>query len=692
MATPHVPSAFSRVVAWAPGLIVVAVLAAYHNSLHGPFVFDDASSIVTNPTIRHLWPLTDPLSPPTSNVTAQGRPLLNLSLAVNHAISGTEVWSYHVLNVLIHACAALTLFGVIRRALRLPRLAAQWGRRADGIALVVASLWAVHPLQTESVTYVIQRAESLMGLCYLLTVYAFLRAVEAAGPAGADVAAAGSSRRSRRWWFAGVAACAAGMATKEVMVTAPLMILLLDVVLVSGTGFGPVGRRAGWHAALFSTWLLLGWLVLQTGGNRGGSVGFGVGVAWWDYGLTQFRAVAHYLVLALWPSSLVFEYGTFWITNPADVAVEAAVLLGLLGLTITGLARRHPLSLLGAWFLGILAPTSLAPGTTQMIVEHRLYLPLAAVIFAAVLGVARAGAGRSARVVAALAAALVLVSVALTVRRNHDYRSEVALWQDTLAKRPGNPLAHFMLAGAWERQGETARALAGYEEMLRLKPDFSVGREHFGELLLKLGCRAEAIIQFEAALKLQPEYADAHANLGIALAGDDRMQAAIEHLETAARLAPGSAEIPFNLGNVLAAAGRRDDAIAAFLRAAQLNPGVPEVQFNLANAFAEQGRLADAARHYEAALALRSAYPAAHYNLANLLARSGRQAQAVPHYEAALRDRPDYAEAHHNLAGALLELGRPAESVPHYEATLRLAPDFPQARANLERARRALAR
>jgi hypothetical protein len=168
---------------WACLVVIVAAgFAAYHNSFHGPFVFDDASSIVTNPTIRTLWPLTEPLTPPSANVTAQGRPLLNLSLAINYALGGTAVQGYHVGNFLIHACAALTLFGIVRRTLR-----RRWAvetrpshrptalsagdvnlrkghDHATWFALAVAVLWTVHPLQTESVTYIIQRAESLVGL------------------------------------------------------------------------------------------------------------------------------------------------------------------------------------------------------------------------------------------------------------------------------------------------------------------------------------------------------------------------------------------------------------------------------------------------------------------------------------------------------------------------------------------------
>lgn len=621
---------------WAILVIVAAAWAAYANSLSGPFVFDDSSSIVTNPTIRDVWRWSEVLAGPATNVTAQGRPILNLSLAVNYALGGTAVGGYHVMNLVIHALAGVVLFGLVRRTL-VREAPAGW------LALAVAVLWVVHPLQTESVTYVIQRAESLMGLFYLLTVYCFVRGVE--------------SERGRGWLVAAVAACALGMATKEVMATAPLMVLFYDRTFVAPSFGEALRRRWGFYAALFSTWLLLAWLVMQGGGNRGGSVGFGAGVEAGAYWLTQFEAVATYVRLAFWPAPLVFEYGTFWISGVGEIWAEALLAVGLLAVTVHGLWRRTALGFAGAWFFGILAPTSLAPGTTQMIVEHRMYLSLAAVLAVAVVGAWRVLGERRKAIVWAACVGAAVVALGLTVRRNADYRTEVGLWSDTVAKRPENPLAHFMLAGAQERAGDVERAVASYAEALRLKPDFSVGHENFGELLLKLGRRKEAIERFEAALRLQPEFADAHMNLGNALLVEGRAAEAVRHLGEAVRLAPGTAEMRFNFANALAAVGRGKEAVAEFEAALARPAGNPAV------------------------------HVAAHYEVANLLAMTARQAEAVPHYEAALRARSDYAEAHHNLGSALFELGRLREAAEHHEATLRIAPEFPNARANLERVR-----
>jgi hypothetical protein len=152
-------------------VLVLAALATYRNSFASPFVFDDRTSIEENQSIRRLWPLGPVLSPPCNGETVGGRPLLNLSFALNYALGGLDVRGYHAANLAIHLAAALLLLGVVRRTLLLPGLRERFGGAATPLALAAALLWMVHPLQTESVTYIVQRAESLCGCFYLLTLY-----------------------------------------------------------------------------------------------------------------------------------------------------------------------------------------------------------------------------------------------------------------------------------------------------------------------------------------------------------------------------------------------------------------------------------------------------------------------------------------------------------------------------------------
>ena len=175
--------------------MAVVGLLVYANTLSGPFIFDDLTSIEQNPSIRRLWPLSEPLSPPRDTPVA-GRPLLNLSFAVNYAVGGLDVTGYHLVNLAIHLLAALVLFGLVRRTLLLPSLAPRVGESATNLAAAAALLWMVHPLNSEVVDYVTQRSASLMGLCYLLTLYCSVRALSA----GARRWGSQPSPRARREW------------------------------------------------------------------------------------------------------------------------------------------------------------------------------------------------------------------------------------------------------------------------------------------------------------------------------------------------------------------------------------------------------------------------------------------------------------------------------------------------------------
>ena len=604
---------------WAPLLLVIAGLAAYAGSFSGPFVFDDVASIVENPTLRH-WESS--LTPPLASTTS-GRPLVNLSLAANYAVSGTAVWSYHAVNVAIHVLAALVLLGLIRRT-----LAADENPAAAVLAAVAALLWMLHPLQTEAVTYVVQRAESLMGLCYLLTLYAFRRGAE-------------SASLRPRWWFAvSLTACFLGMATKEVMVSAPLIALLYDRTFLAGSFREAWRLRARVYLGLGASWLLLALLVLS-GQGRNGTAGFGGAIPWTSYALTQFPAITHYLWLSLWPRPLIFYYGRAVVTDPWRAGLPALFILVLLIATGWALVRRPALGFLGAFFFLILAPSSsVVPVATETMAEHRMYLALIPVVVGAVLGL---HAWRPAAVLpAGLTAAAVLA--VLTWQRNAVYGDALGLWEDTVAHRPANPWA----------------------------------RNEFGSELARRPNRLEdAAAQFREALRLKPDYVDAHNNLGNTLLRlPGRANEALIEYQAAVRLAPANAVLRSNLGNALVRLpGRGPEARAQYEAAIRLNPDFPETRYALANLLANAPENFTAAiAQYREALRLRPDYIEAHTNLGNVLLKTaGGTGEAIAQYREALRLNPGYVQAHYNLATALRGIpGRRDEAMAEYEEVLRL--------------------
>ena len=613
----------------AGAIIVVAAVAAYRHSFRVPFVYDDDGSITNNPSIRSLWPIWSVLKPLPGGMPVSGRPILNLSFALNYAISGLNVWSYHVFNLAVHILAGLTLFGILKWTL-LRWSALSQTRLSDGaeqrvgdnalhpntsIAFIIALIWTVHPLQTEAVVYVSQRAESLMGLFYLLTLYFFirgadadlkvgriapntpgaLRKTEASSSTPPNRAYWGQSAPPRNWFLAlSILFCLLGMATKEVMISAPLIVLLYDRTFVAGTFREAWKLRKRYYLGLASTWLVLIWLVLGTG-SRGGTAGFGLAVAPWSYALIQFQAIVHYLRLAIWPHPLVFYYGRP-VAAIGAIAIDAAIVVLLVGWSALSLTRcwtppgasalgtmrstssysGQVTGFSGAAFFLILAPSSsIVPVGTEMIAEHRMYLSLAAVVAVAVGGiwffVGRLLAARSVYFCVFLFLAVAGGLALTTDRRIDDYRSDLALWTDTAAKMPNN----------------------------------STIRANLGSALLQAGNAPAAMLQCREAVRLNPDNARAQSGLADALVQTDRRAEAIEHYQSALRINPGLFEARNNLGIALAQSGLLPEATAQFQEAVRLKPDVFEAHNNLAMVLAKAGRLPEAGMEFEAALRLK---------------------------------------------------------------------------------------
>jgi Flp pilus assembly protein TadD len=565
--------------------IVVAGIAAYANSFGAPFVFDDDEAIVNNPSIRDLPSLREVLlGGQDAGMTGNGRPVLNLTLAVNHALGGYNVWGYHAVNVLIHVLAALTLFSLVRQTLHRPPLAERWGAVALPAGFFTALLWLVHPLQTESVTYIVQRAESLAGLLCLLTLWLFMRGTK--GP------------RKSIWLTASTAACLLGMATKEVMVAAPLLVLLYDRTFVAGSFRAAWQSRGRYYLALVATWIPLAWLVARTGG-RGDSAGFDAGVSEWTYLLTQCDAIVHYLRLAFWPHPQVLDYGNTVIPSLTAVWWQAVLLSGLVLATAWGLWRRPPWGFAGAWLFVLLAPSSsFVPVATQTMAEHRMYLALAAPVLLVVLGMLTLLGRRTWWVLAGAT----LVLLPLTISRNAVYASRLTLWADTVGQRPGNPRAHNNLGIELAVAGRGAEATQHFEEALRLQPNLADARNNLANELLRQGRLPEAIAHYETALRTKPDDVLALGNLGVALLQAGRLREAMARYEQLLALDPDDASAQGNLGYLLLESGRPADALPHYERAALLQPGDATALLNLAVALTRTGRPQEAAARCDEAL------------------------------------------------------------------------------------------
>jgi tetratricopeptide (TPR) repeat protein len=656
-----------------PVLIVVAGLWAYHNSFAGAFLLDDEHAIVHSKEVRQLGPIS------VATLLA-GRSLVTLSLQVNHALGGLDPWGYHLVNLVIHLLAALALYGVVRRTLLLDRLRARYQHGATWIALAAALLWVVHPLQTESVTYVIQRAESLMGLFYLLTVYCVVRGMGSAWG---------------KWWYAAaVIFCALGMLSKEVMCTAPVLVLLYDRVFLAPSWGQLVRRRWGLYLGLACTWAALAKTAVWVLGSNAPAgteeaVGFGVkGVTPAAYALSQPGVILHYLRLAFWPDPLCLDYRWAATRTTGDIILPAVAVAALLVATLWALWHRPALGYWGAWFFLILAPTSSIVPLKDLAFEHRMYLPLAAVLVLVVLAGAALWDSASRRLTlggrprAVFAAGLILVPVVLlavwTTRRNEDYRSPLVMWADVVRKRPTNARGQYNLGHALYRDGRVAESVAHFREAVRLEPSFAPAHLNLGNALLAQGQPEEAAGHFREAFRLEPSYAFAHYNLANVLVGQGKVDEAVGHYRQAVRLDPNFPEAHNNLGRALALGGKSAEAVGHYQQALRLDPKFVLAHANLGDALLSQARAAEAVIEYREALRLDRDFAPGHGKLGSAFLMLGAWGEAAACFRRAVALRPREAASHRNLAFALGKQGRADEARAEYRVSLSLDLDWPR--------------
>ncbi len=553
-------------------LLVDLALVAYYGSFRGAFFLDDVPHIIENPTIRSLTA--------TWATCREGpRPLLFLSLAGNYAIGGVRPFGYHVFNFLVHVTAGLALLGIVRRSLirnGTPE------NSALGPAFAVALLWTVHPLQTQSVTYIIQRGESMMGMCYLLLLYLVIRS--------------DGSRRPWLWQCAALTAGLAGFGCKEVMVTAPLVVALYDRTFLA-TSWSEILKRRGWLYAVLgavsATMILRAVLTPNTQADVSAGFGFPHYTPW-QYLWTQASVIVYYLRLCFWPWPLCLDYMWPIARSAGPAIIPGLLLLGLVAISVAGMVRRRWWGWLGVAFFLILAPTSSIMPIADTAAEHRMYLPLAAVVAVVVLLVNHSldlivpAAGTRRVLKIALLALATGVLIALTWERNRDYQDAVRMWSSVVRVAPHNPRAQLNLG-------------------------------------IELGLRGESELerrQYERALEIHAGYPKAHLNLGVWYAEHDQRQRAVEHYREAIRLQPRYAKAYTAWGNLLAREGELREALQYYRRSLEIEPNLAAAHLHASQAYYELGQHRPAAWHLRRVVDLAPEIRAARRQLAWILATS----------------------------------------------------------------------
>lgn len=705
--------------AFAVALILVCGSLAYSNAITDTFVGLDArESIRDNPYIRSFWPPGNPVSLPMwgsaavieQSATVSYRPVFSLVLSLTYNLFGGSAGAFHIVSIAIHLLAAIVMLEAVHLTAR------NLGASAfESIALGCATslLWALHPLQTESVTYVVQSSESLMGLFVLLTMYCAIRAR--------------SGTHHRAWSAATVVAAAGAIGSKQSAVALPLLLLLYDHTFSPP----PTYRRyRPWLYIATSLPIALITSLILHGVRSAARPQRAI-----DYALSQPGVILHYLRLSFWPEDLFLYVNTdlFQVSSRAGALLLALPIAVALVLTAAGLWRRHWAGYVGAWFFLTLGPTSSFLAISDRIQEHRMYLPLAAIaLLVAVVGnfgIDRATTSISVdaptrRVFKSLTLATILLALGLrTHARNLDYHHEFTAMhpadlheafrinadhvlsnpeylarEQALAHRllatPDTPqtdrrYAHFILGLAAAQSANFLQAAQEIRRTLADDPKFAYAHHWLGKVLALDDRLQDAIEEFRSAIRLEPDFPYAYVDLGRALLDAGDPVGARRCFHDALGVQPGLAEAHFELG-ILAL--ERNDAAGAkrhFLRAVEDRPDLADARYELALLQRDEGDLDEAFEHLEAAVRYAPDNAPARYELGQLLVEKGRDAEAEAELRAAIRSQPDFADAHRELAALLVRNHRYAEASALLDEAIRLDPKSAQAHFLLGLVRRA---
>ena len=672
------------------GVVLGVTWLAYQPAWHGGFLWDDDHHI-TPAALQSLGGLGRIWF--DMGATLQYYPLLHSVFWVLHRMLGDQMLGYHLVNLAVHSLAVTMLFVTLRR-LAMPG------------ALFAVALFALHPVQVESVAWITELKNTLSTVFYLGAALLYLRF---------------DRTRNPRAYAAAFLVLALALLTKTVAGMLPFGLL---VVLWWHRG-GISWRRdvvplAPMAAAGICMGLVTAWWELEF--NRTGTAAFSLSLA--ERFLIAGRATWHQLASLAWPVNLLFSYPR-WDLNAA-ASWQYVYPIGALAVLVAGWAVRHrtraPLAAL--LFFGVtLAPTlgvfNLYTFRYSFVADHYQYVACIG-IFALIAAAAATALQRLPRWAAFAGATTVLIVLtSLTWRQSANYASAEASYRAILAGHPQSWFAHANL-GATLLHSSPEEAIGHLQKAIELKPDLAEAHSTLAMAYLNGGrlkdaadeaARAlvfdarlpgarrtladafrvqgrydEAVREYRAVIAMRLEDADAHDGLGLALAALGRHADATAEHRRAIEIDPARGQSFYFLGSVLQQQGQLPGAIAAFERGLPLAPQSADLRNNLAVALEQAGRTSDAERYYKEALALDPALSDASFNLATLLARTRREAESVPYFQAVLAREPGADDIRLHLGIVLIQLGRRAQAIAELQQVVVREPENADARKNLQRA------
>jgi len=652
--------------------------------------YDDSDYVTENTHVQSGLKWDNVVWAFTTGHASNWHPLTWVSHMLDCQLFGLKAGAHHLVSVGFHIANTLLLFLLLRRM-----TGAEWR------SVLVAGLFALHPLHVESVVWASERKDVLSAFFFMLTLLAYVHYVGKSSLIGDRTTdhAPRNARFAFGYYLLALCFFTLGLMSKPMLVTLPFVLLLLDYWPLQRFSFSPphYSDTPSLHPARASAFRLLlekvpffvlaaassvvTFIVQRKGGAVSTSLTLGERIA------NALVSYVRYIGKTFWPAdlSVLYPHPGHW---PAWQVISAGVLLMAMTAAVILLSRKKPYLAVGwLWFCGTLVPViGLVQVGVQSMADRYTYLPLIGISIMLVWGlgelIPRERPWRFKALAVGGGLSLAICAV-LTERQIRFWRNSESLFTHAVQVTRNNYLAYNNLGFYLNGQGRTAEAMENYRMSLKINPAYEDALNNLGYALAAQKKFLEAIPLYEAALRSRPNHAEVHNNLGNALSEVGRIDEAIQHYLIALQEKPTYADAHNNLGIALAMKGKLDEAIPHFRAAIRYKPDYASAHSNLGNAFAVQHKLAEAIEEYKTALRLKPEDPQAHNNLGNALSEQGKLEEAMKHYREALQLNADNPEAHFNLAMALLRQGKRDESMAHLKEALRLKPDYSEAQQQL---------
>ena len=616
--------------AWFLGLfLVVATVLAYEPAWHAGFIWDDDNYVTNNPLLtapdglQRIWFSLD--SP------SQYFPLVYTIFRLEHALWGLNPSGYHWVNILLHAVNALLVWRLLKR-LSVPG------------AWLAAAIFALHPVNVESVAWITQLKNVLVLFFSLLALLAWVEFVE----------------EPPRWRWYGMALMffTLALASKTTACTLPAAMLLILWLKQRPIGWSRLAQTVPFLALGVGMGMVSMWWERHHQGTEGKTFALGL----LERLLIASRAVWFYAGKLLWPANLTFNYPR-WVIHPAEALAYGWLVAGAGLGAVIHYARwfaGRSVEVAAIFYVAVLSPLlgfiMLYTFRYTFVADHYQYVACLGPIALAAAGLAQFKTGRIVLppyFQAAFCGALLAVLGVLTWRQCGMYTDLQTLWRTTLARNPHSCMALNNLGTVYLNQGRLDEATASFEEALKIEPDDANAHFNLGHILLRQGQLDEAAAHFQRVLEIQPNDAKAHSDLGLVFLQKGKVDEASTQFRAALKLQPDFIEAHYNLGNVSFQMGRLDEAFAHFQKVGELQPGNAEVHNNLGWVLLCRGRAEVAIAQFQTALKIQPGFALANGNLALALIRNGQAREAIAQYQSFLKLQPNNAGALSDLAWVL---------------------------------------